>query len=149
MINKLLILEQLDEQLLPLKKGVPIVPRTGWVRTLRKSLGLTVAQLSKRLGVASSRVVKIESAEVEGAITLRTLQAVAEAMNCRFVYGFVPKDSLTNEITTRASKLAMEQLKRVEHTMNLEDQTVQKKRIIKQHEQLTNVLLSRDWKHLW
>jgi predicted DNA-binding mobile mystery protein A len=149
MSGKLLALEQLDEQLLPLKQAMPVVPRTGWVRTLRKALGLTVAQLAKKLGVVSSRVVKIESAELDGAVTLHTLYTVAEAMNCRMVYAFVPNDSLTHEITTKANKLAFEQLKRVEHTMQLEEQSVQKKQLTKHHEQLKNTILSKDWKHLW
>ena len=149
MKDRLLTLEQLDEQLMPVRKLMPSVPRMGWVKTLRTALGLTAAQLAKRLGVVPSRVMKIETAETEGAITVQTLRAVATAMNCQFVYAFVPNDNFTNEIIKRADKLATEQLARVAHTMQLEDQTVKTKRLEKYREQLRSTILSRAWKHLW
>lgn len=149
MKERLLVVEQLDEQVLPLKSTIPARPRVGWVRTLRKALGLTVTQLAKRLGVVSSRIVKIESAEIEGAITIQTMNSVAKAMNCRFVYAFVPHDSFTNEIQSRVDKLATEQLSRVAKTMQLEDQAVTEKKLKKHHEELRNTILSRAWKYLW
>ncbi len=54
--------------------------KQGWVRTLRKTLSITINQFAKRLGVDPSRVVKIETAEIEDAVTLRTLQNVAQAL---------------------------------------------------------------------
>ncbi len=149
MNDRLLALEQLDEQLLALKQAMPLIPRTGWIRTLRKTLGLTVAQLAKRLGVVSSRVVKIESAELDGAVTVQTLRTVAEKMDCRLVYAFVPNNSFLHEINARAERLAVEQLKRVEHTMQLEEQSVQQKRLSKYREQLKADALLKNWKHLW
>lgn len=42
------------------------------------------------MGVSRSRVPTIEKAEVTGVTTVRTLRAAPKAMNCTFVYAFVP-----------------------------------------------------------
>ena len=55
-----LILKQLDSQLLPLReKGALVVPKQGWVRTIRKAIGMTIKQLARQWQVDPSRVVKI------------------------------------------------------------------------------------------
>jgi predicted DNA-binding mobile mystery protein A len=148
-MDKLLVLAQLDEQLNQLKKSMPAIPRKGWIRTLRKALGMTIAQLAKRLDVTDSRVVKIETGELEGRVTIRIMHEVAAAMNCQFVYGFIPQTDLTQQVKTRASQLATEQIMRAQHTMTLEDQSVKKESISKHHEKLVNKILSRYWKGLW
>lgn len=147
MKNSLVALKQLDRQLAVLK-GLD-VPKKGWVRSLRKALGLTIRQLAKRLGVGSSRVVKIETSEVNGAITLHSLQAVAAALNCRLVYGFVPNSSLEELIRARAKTVAKAQVKRSSHTMDLEAQSVSAQWLNNQVDDLSEELLRASWKHLW
>ncbi|EKD70203.1 MAG: helix-turn-helix protein, partial [uncultured bacterium] len=83
MKNQWVVLKQLDQQLSALKAlRAEVMPSEGWVRTLRKALGITVKQLAKRLRVDPSRVVKIETSELEGAVTLRTMHQVAEQLHC-------------------------------------------------------------------
>ena len=150
MKNQLLTLRQLDQQLSHLKKeGAYNLPKPGWVRTLRKTLGITIKQLASRLGVNVSRVVKIEMAEVEGAVTLNTLKIVAQALNCTFVYSFVPNTSLETTLKQRAQSLAMEQVKRTAHTMSLEEQTVSSEWLNQQIQDLTEELLREPWKNIW
>lgn len=150
MENNLITLRQLDRQLLRLKEqGGYLAPKQGWVRTIRKALGMTIKQLAKRLGVDPSRVVKIETSETERAITLRTLQSVAEAFNCTLVYSFIPKTSLEEMVKERANNSAISQIKRIAHTMDLEAQSVEKNWLEEQTKDLTDELLRKSWKHLW
>lgn len=151
MNNELLTLRQLDKQLLFLteKRAYLSRPRLGWVRTLRKALGMTTVQLAKRLGVGRSRVIKIESDEVEDAVTLRTLKKTAEALDCVFVYNFVPKHGLEETIRHLAKEKALLHLQRTSHTMDLEAQSVDQAWLDQQVQELTETLLRQSWKHLW
>lgn len=59
---------------------------------------MTIKQLACRLRVNPSRVVKIETSEIDGGITLKTLNSTAEAFDCIFVYRFVPRMSFEKMI---------------------------------------------------
>ena len=102
-------------------------PPKGWVRAIRDALGMTTAQLGRRLGVSQPRVVEIEQAEITGSITLHTLQRAAEALGCHFVYALIPDKPLEETVRQRAEQLAQEKLTAVEQTMRLEDQSVKSK----------------------
>ena len=125
MKRALLALRQLDRQLLKMKEQYRyFVPKQGWIKTVRKSLGLTLAQMAKRMGLNSSRIVRLEHDEIEGRVTLRSLQAVANSLDCSLVYAFVPNVGLEEFLKKQARKLALEQLKQTAHTMGLEAQSV-------------------------
>lgn len=150
MENSIVRLKQLDQQLSPwMEKGVAVVPRQGWVRTIRKALGMTIKQLAHRLEVDPSRVVKIETSEPEGAVTLKSLQAVAEQLNCQLVYAFVPTTTFENMVTQQAKKIAGKLIQRTAHTMDLEQQSVAAEWQKQQEEDLVRGLLQKSWKHLW
>ncbi|MBS0358463.1 MAG: helix-turn-helix domain-containing protein, partial [Proteobacteria bacterium] len=85
---------------------MPLRPKIGWVRSIRKALGMTIKQLAKRLGVDPSRIVKIKTAEIRDAVTLHTLKMVAEKLDCSFVYALVPSTSLKEAIESKAEALA-------------------------------------------
>ena len=129
--------------------GALNIPKQGWVRTIRKAIGMTIKQLASQLQVGLSRVVKIESSKPEGAITLKTLESVAEKMNCKLVYAFLPNTSLEQMIEQKARELAIQQVKRTSHTMDLEDQSVDVDWKKEQVEELSHELLRQSWKHLW
>lgn len=99
-------------------------PPKGWVRAIRNAMGMTTAQLARRIGVSQPRIVELEHSEVSGSITLRSLQRAAEALGCRFVYALVPENTLEATIRERAEKLAAPHSGAVEHSMRLEDQGV-------------------------
>ena len=84
--------------------GALNIPKQGWVRTIRKAIGMTIKQLASQLQVGLSRVVKIESSKPEGAITLKTLESVAEKMNCKLVYAFLPNTSLEQMIEQKGKR---------------------------------------------
>ncbi|ULJ71152.1 mobile mystery protein A [Rhizobium gallicum] len=83
------------------------VPAEGWIRTVRKALGMSGAQLGKRMGHTRARVAQAEKAELEGGVTLKSMQAAAEAMGCRFVYAIVPPVTVENVIIEQARKKAL------------------------------------------
>lgn len=51
--------------------------------------------LAKRLNKSTDRIYQLEHMEIDGAVTLKALKEVAEAMGCDLVYAFVPKARLT------------------------------------------------------
>jgi predicted DNA-binding mobile mystery protein A len=128
--------EQLDKrlnELRPLAKAAR--PSRGWIRAVREALGMTTAQLAKRMDVRQPRIVELEKAEASGNITMRSLERAAEALGCRVVYALVPHKPLTTTLEDRALQVAERQLSSVEQTMRLEAQGVddqeQRKRTLK------------------
>jgi predicted DNA-binding mobile mystery protein A len=109
---------------------------------------MTIRQLAKRLDVDASRVVKIETAEIQNAVTLRTMKTVAESLDCHFIYCLVPKANLEQIIKNRAHEIADAQLQRTLHTMALEDQAT---RLVleEQVKELVEDMLRHSWRHLW
>jgi predicted DNA-binding mobile mystery protein A len=99
-------------------------PPKGWLRAIRDALGMTTAQFARRLGVSQPRIIELEQSEASGSVTLNTLQRAAEALGCRLVYALVPEKPLAETVRERTELLAERQLKAVEQTMRLEDQSV-------------------------
>lgn len=99
-------------------------PNQGWIRAIRQALGMTAEQLGRRMGITQATLSGLEASEINGSIRLATLRKVAEAMNCTLVYAFVPNTSLEEIVQDQARKVATEQLKPVEHTMLLENQSL-------------------------
>lgn len=117
--------KQLDKRLGTLQDMQAFVrPPRGWVKAIREALGMTTAQLGKRLGVSQPRVTALEKAEASGAITLESLTRAANALDCQLVYALVPRTSLEEAVEERALVLAEKKLSRTSHTMALEAQSV-------------------------
>jgi len=102
-------------------------PVRGWIKAVREALGMTTAQLAKRLGVKQPSVVAIEQSEAKGTIELATLRRVAEALDCTLVYALVPKKPLEAAVRDRARAFVRRRRGPVEHSMLLEDQKVKGK----------------------
>lgn len=117
--------EQLDKRLTTLRPLTQALrPSRGWVRAIRETLGMTTRQLGVRMGVSQPRIIKLEKSEVDGSITLDSLERAAQAMGCRVVYALVPERPLGDTLQERATQIADRQLASVEQTMRLEDQAV-------------------------
>ena len=82
------------------------------------------AQFAARLGIKPPSVIDLEKSESTGSIQLKTLQRAAAALDCQLIYAFVPRTSLQDSVDARARRIAIKALKRVAHTMALEDQAV-------------------------
>jgi predicted DNA-binding mobile mystery protein A len=124
-------------------------PPRGWIRAIRDALGMTSAQLAKRIGVSQSRIPRIEKGEIEGSLTLRTLRAVAEGLDCTLVYALVPNQPLDQRVRERAREAAERQLARTHHTMRLEDQALEPRELEAERERLVGELLRGDPRRLW
>ena len=100
------------------------VPRDGWIKSIRESLGMSATDLGNRLGIARQSILALEKSESEGRIQIDSLKKAAEAMDCTFVYALVPNTSLEDFVQRQIRKIANENLKKVSHSMKLEDQEV-------------------------
>jgi predicted DNA-binding mobile mystery protein A len=120
---KQIVRRQLDTTLARFAEVKQIqLPPKGWIRAVREALGMSGKQLARRLKVSQPRVFKLEEGELTGALTIKTLRQVAEALDCVFVYGIVPRATLEETVMSQAKVVAKERLQRVSHTMLLEAQ---------------------------
>jgi predicted DNA-binding mobile mystery protein A len=117
--------------------ALPPMPREGWLQTVRKGLGMSGAQLAKRMGLTRARVAQAERAELEGGVTLKSMQAFAEAMGCRFVYAVVPPNRIEDLIAAQARKKAEALVGTASKHMALESQILPDKTIAEEIERLT------------
>ncbi len=98
------------------------MPAKGWLRAVRDALGMNGRQFANRMDVSPARVSRIESDEVAGVLTLNTLRKAADALDCKLVYGLVPKTSLNDTVKQQAVRKAKKRLEITSHTMALEAQ---------------------------
>ncbi len=100
-------------------------PSDGWIRAVRKSLGMSVRQLATRMGVTQQALSQLEAKELGGTVSIKTLRKAAEALNCRLVYALVPNDGgLQGILDKQALMKAKDIVSAVDHTMQLEAQGV-------------------------
>ncbi|MBD3811272.1 MAG: mobile mystery protein A [Betaproteobacteria bacterium] len=140
---------QLDKRLSLLNADAFARPPRGWVKAIREALGMTTAQLAKRLGVSQPRVVGIEQAEAKGAITLDSLERAAHALDCRLVYALVPRKPLDALVEARATRLAEKRLGPTRHTMALEAQAMEARDEDEQRARLIRKLIEQAGSELW
>jgi predicted DNA-binding mobile mystery protein A len=97
-------------------------PPRGWMRAIREGLGMTTAQLAKRLGIKQPSVVALEQSEARGSIELATLKRVAAALDCTLVYALIPNKPLEAAVRARARDFLKARREPIEHSMLLENQ---------------------------
>ncbi|MDE1969242.1 MAG: mobile mystery protein A [Alphaproteobacteria bacterium] len=116
---------QLDERFaaLPLAERLA-APARGWIKAIREALGMSSAQLARRLGVKQPTLAAIERSEARGTIELATLRRVAAALDCTLAYALMPNRPLATTVKERARTVAGRRLQAVEHSMLLENQAL-------------------------
>jgi len=146
-----LIIDQLDQKLEPFQKAeMVLVPDKGWIKTIRTALNMTMAQLGVRLKITRQGVRSIEESESKGSISINSLKDVGEALDLRFVYGFVPKDgTIDNLINMKAEKLAQKIVLRTNQNMKLEDQGIGDEKMIETIKDVANEIKREMRKSLW
>jgi len=110
---------------------------------------MTAHQLAARMSVAPSRIPAIEEAEATGSTTLRTLRQAATAMDCAFVYAFVPTKPLDDIVRERAMQKAQKDLVRLDHTMRLENQELLKADLDAEKQRTVERILAGSLRGLW
>ena len=151
MRNNKLQFQQLNEKIEQLTDlQYVIVPPIGWIKAIRNGIGMSMEQLGKKLSITKQGVMDIEKREKEGAITIKSLQEIAKAMDMKLVYGFVPNEGdLEQMIETRAIEMAKKIVERTSNTMKLEDQANSKERIEKAIKERASEIINKTPKILW
>lgn len=99
--------------------------RDGWIKFMRKALGISLENLSKLSGASISAIHQSEKREVEDKISISTLKKYAEAMDCELVYFFAPKEELKTLIKNKALTKARASLLSADLHMKLEAQKIE------------------------
>lgn len=124
-------------------------PSRGWIREIRTALGMSTVHAASRLGMTPAGVSQLERREADGAVTLNSLRAAADALDCELVYAVIPRaGSLSAILEERARHIARTAVERVSHTMRLEDQAISEAAKREQIEELVRELLE-DPRALW
>lgn len=117
------------------------VPKSGWIATVRKALGMSGAELGRRIDLKRGRISQVEKAESDGGVTLKTMEKMAEGLGCRFVYAIVPEDgSLEDVIKAQARKKAKQTVERAATHMALEQQSLGYEKNLTEIERLADEL---------
>lgn len=125
-------------------------PPGGWIASIRKALGMSGAQLGKRLSLSRARISQAENAELHGRITLRSMQDMAEAMGCRFVYAILPASGdITDVVASQARKKAAQVVSRAAIHMALEQQSLSPGQNAAEIDRLAQVLMDQLPPHFW
>jgi predicted DNA-binding mobile mystery protein A len=94
---------------------------------------------------------KFEKNEIKGTINITSMNKIAEALNCKFVYALVPNETLNKIIDNRVEKVATKMINQIDQSMSLENQSVNKKEIKEQlnnlKKGLKNNLSSKIWNY--
>ena len=139
---------QLDETFrLAEAKGLAQRPTRGWIRAIRDALGMTSRQLAARMRISQPGVTKLERSELDATISLASLQRAAEALDCSLVYALVPRSTLEETVHRRAHELAVDDLKGINQTMRLEDQTISDEQLAARVEEYASRLMTEG--RLW
>ena len=126
-----LLIEQLDRKLKPFSGSeLVVVPDSGWINTIRTTLNMTLEQLGKKLNITKQGVKRIEKSEAAGTLTINSLKEVGNALEMRFVYGFIPIDGSINSLLDRKSRILAEKIiLRTNQNMMLENQEIDKTKL--------------------
>ena len=104
-------------------RSLPARPSGGWIASVREALGLSQRQVGKGMHASGQAIQQFERAEAEDRITVRALRRVAASMGCELVYILVPRSGSFAELAEHPTReQAARDVKRVMHTMALEDQ---------------------------
>ena len=123
-------------------------PSGGWIRAVRTSLGMSVRQMGKRIGITQQSAARLEKNEANDAITLKSLRKAAEALDCRLVYALVPNEGgLRDIVRKQALRKARDIVDSVDHSMMLEAQDVGNKQ--EKTDQLADELARNPNPRLW
>ena len=146
-----LLIEQLDRKLKPFSGSeLVIVPNSGWINTIRTTLNMTLEQLGKKLNMTKQGAKRIEESEAAWTITLKSLKEVSNALEMKFVYGFIPIDGSIDSLLDRKSRILAEKIiLRTNHNMMLEDQEIDKSNLRNAIEDLSKEIKFELKKAIW
>jgi len=126
------------------------VPPEGWIATVRKALGISGAQLGRMTGRTRATIAGAERSERDRAVTLQTMDAMAKAMGCRFIYAIIPEAGSTADLVeAQARKKARALVDEASRHMALEDQAIGRARQDEEIEQVARDLAREPPADFW
>jgi len=149
MDQRALARKNIEKRLSPLRNMATQRPQRGWIRAIREALGMTTEQLAKRIGVSQPRVIALEKAETEDVVMLKTLRKAAAAMDCELVYALVPRRPLDDVVRARAERRAEDELARLHHTMQLQNQALTAADLTAERKRMVESLIDGPARRLW
>ncbi len=144
MDNKKILRRSYQKKFDVLKKAVIERPKQGWLKTIREFLGMTTIQLAKKIDVSQPRVINMEKNEQN--IKISTMERIADALNCDFIYAFVPRENIDDIIYNQAKKKALKIMNKVNKNMGLENQLAESEDTL---EDLIKELLNNNIARIW
>lgn len=138
-----LAIAQVNRRLRAIRKIIPYTQvRPGWIRYIRSSLNMTLKQLAEKTGLSLPSIAQAERSETAGRASIATLKKMANAMECEFIYAFVPKTDIDELMKQAARAKAKRTLTSADIHMTLEDQRVEQS-MQERVELLANKLLEK------
>lgn len=130
---------------------VNALPPLGWLATVRKALGISGQAAMKRAQISKAELYRIEKAEREGSLTLKTLRSMAHALGCELHYAVLPQHGLTVEqaLYQQARQQAEAILAITDTHMKLENQATSVQELERQVDELTRQLMAELPAWLW
>ena len=110
---------------------------------------MPTSYLARVMDVEQSTIKRYEEAEASSAISMKTLQKIADALGCELKYALVPKFPLAQIIEERELQVTEEQMKSVVHTMALEDQAIKEEERTALVADQVKALLNGSRRDLW
>jgi len=125
-------------------------PREGWIRTMRKALGMSAPELARRMGVTKPAIYQAERKEREGGVTIQHMEKLAAALGGRFVYAIIPEEGRIEDVLkAQARKKARAVVTRAGIHMALEKQALGKDRMDDEIEALAHEFLRNPPSGFW
>ena len=126
------------------------VPEDGWIALARSMLGITKAQLAKKLKISPQRLGVIEKGEKGKTVKLKTLVKVANELNCNLYYCFVPKyKTFEKLLEAKIDAYVEKKIQAIQKTMQLESQGISKGILSVQKELLKKEIYVQGLKDIW
>jgi transcriptional regulator with XRE-family HTH domain len=72
-------------------------PTQELLRTVRQVLGIPMSEVARKAGMNRSVVFRLEDSEERQTISLKSMQRIADALDCKVVYGLIPCNGGTLE----------------------------------------------------
>ncbi len=76
-----------------------------WLRAIRQASGVGVKEVARRLGKSEPEIYRMEKAEKQGRIEMRTLQRAAWALGCELMYALVPKEGTLGDLAAVQARM--------------------------------------------
>ena len=111
---------------------------------------MSLATFAGRVGVSSSSTAyQLEQAEADGSISIKRLRVAANALGCDVAVILIPRIPLSEFAEQHATAKARERLRRVGHTMAMEDQGVSVPDLDELTRQTAQEILDKGGSALW